>query len=115
MSSNDNVQRKPQFSRKEDDYPVYKMQLETYLIEADCSKAILESFDSKLPATCDGAETTALDKSDTGEKAQNDAQEMNSKVMRVLILGMGTYKDKDKSMLNLIALSKEPGWNGGKA
>ena len=107
MSSSENVQRKPQFSgKKKEDYPLYKMQLEAYLVEAGCTEAILESFNSSLPAT----EKTALDPADATEKAQKKAREMNAKVMRALILGIG----KNKAMLNAITMSKEPGWSGGK-
>ncbi len=103
--SSDHAQRRPQFSGKAKDYPLYMLQLQAYAAEAGFGAAMLESFDVELPAT----ENMALDESKADEKKMAEAKEKNTKLMRTLLLGV-----KDSKLLNYIALSKSAEWQGGK-
>ena len=86
--SNDHVQRRPQFSGKEKDFPLYMLQLAAYAAEAGFSEALEEAFDAQLPAS----ELTVLDETDTAEKRQIVEREKNTKLMRTLLLGVKDSK-----------------------
>ena len=105
MSSGDHVQKRPQFSGKEKDYPLYMLQLQAYAVEAGFSEAMVEAFDHELPAS----EDTVLDESVPSEKRQAEARDKNTKLMRTLLMGI-----KDPKLINYIALAKSNNWKGGK-
>mgnify|MGYP000067415656 CR=1 FL=1 len=96
----------PSFSGKKKDWPLFKMQLVTYLATLGLEGVLEEGFDNLFPA----AQATLLDENNPSKALLIGAREANKKVMQVLVLSF-----KKPSLVNAIAMSKTDEWPVRKA
>ena len=93
--------KSPIFSGKKKDWPLFKMQLQAYLLTLGLESVLEETLDQEpLPQ-----QESVLDETDATQATQSNARKANANVMQVLVLGF-----KNPTLVNTIAMSKLSKW-----